>query len=248
MKQNLFFVLIAIAILYLIYSFSKNTPKQLHKKKLVKETFNQLGNVATEIDDYSSTFLSQKLDQEMDPEYWRRLNSNLVFSNSNLLIEIENLENRLEEVRLDIIRLTSNNDYFTGEIDNLKALNATLLEFILKKSGCETNNPKYGISNCDDIFDVDIMQTYKTTLKTTFQNLVDKLNTMLVQDHYNELDAGTLELKYENVRVQHIQRIIDNLESIKNAYHQFYQQLQMSYETLNTNTWDISQVLVLRVS
>ena len=91
MKQNLFFVLIAIAILYLIYSFSKNTPKQLHKKKLVKETFNQLGNVATEIDDYSVTFLDQELDQEMDPEYWRRLNSNLVFSNSNLLTEIENL-------------------------------------------------------------------------------------------------------------------------------------------------------------
>jgi hypothetical protein len=245
MKQNLFFVLIAIAILYLIYSFSKNTPKQLHKKKLVKETFNQLGNVATEIDDYSVTFLDQELDQEMDPEYWRRLNSNLVFSNSNLLIEIDNLEKSLDEVRLDISQLTSNNDYLTGEIDKLTDLNATLVDFIREKSGCETNNPKYGISNCSHIFDVDIMKTYKSTLKTTFQNLVDKLNTMLVQDHYNELDAGTLELKYENVRVQHIQRIIDNLESIKNAYHQFYQQLQMSYETLNTNTWDTTASTIM---
>ena len=247
MKQNLFFVLIAIAILYLIYSFSKNTPKQLHKKKLVKETFNQLGNVATEIDDYSVTFLDQELDQEMDPEYWRRLNSNLVFSNSNLLTEIENLEERLEEVRLDIIRFTSSNDYLTGEIDKLTDLNATLVQFIREKSGCETNNPKYGISNCDDshIFDVDTMQTYKNTLQTTFKNLVDKLNTMLVQDHYNELDAGTLELNYENVQVQHIQRIINNLESIKTAYHHFYQQLQVSPETPDTDTWDTTASTIM---
>jgi hypothetical protein len=248
MKQNLFFVLIAIAILYLIYSFSKNTPKQLHKKKLVKETFNQLGNVATEIDDYSVTFLDQELDQEMDPEYWRRLNSNLVFSNSNLLIEITNLEERLKEVRLDIIQFTSNNDYLTREIDKLKTLNESLVEFILQKSGCETNNPKYGISNCDysHILDVDTMQNYKNTLKTTFKNLVDKLNTMLVHDHYNELDAGTLELSYgSNVQVQHIQRIINNLESIQKAYYQFYQHLQVSPETPETDTWDTTASTIM---
>ena len=83
MKQNLFFVLIAVAVLYLIYSYSKNTSlkKNTSTTKQVKESFQVdyglIGELADDI-------LTEPINIEDLPSHWRGLNSNLRDSNSTL--------------------------------------------------------------------------------------------------------------------------------------------------------------------
>ena len=83
MKQNLFFVLIAVAILYLMYSFSKNKSfkknsftkqKQKQNHKNVKESFN--ADYET-IHQFGHDILSEPVSIEDSPAFWERLNSNL---------------------------------------------------------------------------------------------------------------------------------------------------------------------------
>ena len=76
MKQNLFFVLIAVAILYLMYSFSKNKSfkknsftKQKQNHKNVKESFN--ADYET-IHQFGHDILSEPVSIEDSPAFWER--------------------------------------------------------------------------------------------------------------------------------------------------------------------------------
>ena len=242
MKQNLFFVLIAVAVLYLIYSYSKNTSvkKNTSTTKQVKESFQVdyglIGELADDI-------LTEPINIEDLPSHWRGLNSNLRDRNSTLRGQIDDLKEDLDTVIEEIRKITGSNNGLIGSIADFTSNNSNLRDFITGKSGCQDgNNPNYGISDCGDIFDLGKMQVYKVALNTAFDGLISNINDLLVHKSYDEIDISISIPMNSNVDILDIatiQGILARINNVRSRYNHFFTELTKlpSHSNLDTEGW-----------
>ena len=240
MKQNLFFVLIAIAILYLIYSFSKNNHKlssnHNNNKHTTKEHFQVDYGL---IDEVGSDILSDPIDITDSPDYWERLNAQLETDNSNLSASNQAIRDELNRIGLLISGISESNGELSTLIAELIKENSALETYIRTTTRCRvdttgTTQP-YGISNCDGIFDPAVMDRYKDSLRNRLKTLETRVNGLLVQDSYDELqlaDDGVTGLTAE-----HISEIITHVQNVKTMYRSFFSSLTYSVADPDTTDW-----------
>ena len=229
MNYNVFLVLIAIAVLYVVYALSKKKSSDKSVKEHFDTTYDANMNLVAD------SLLSDTVTIEDSPAYWRRLNSNLVNSNTVLQSEIETLNYELEQVSILIGQYTSSNATLTVSITNLEDLNSNLIDHINRVSGCQDDYPKYGISNCDSIFDVNTLGTYKTTMERNISELITSINNMLVHDKYDEVPLSN----NFDIDVDTITGVIDKINDVKRRYNNLFNDLSNlpSNSNLETSDW-----------
>jgi len=242
MKQNLFFVLIAIAILYLMYSFSKNNHKltsNLNNKKnkhTTKEHFQVDYGLIGEV---GSDILSDPIDITDSPDYWERLNAQLETDNSNLSASNQAIRYELDRIGQLISAISRSNDNLSSLIRGLIKENSDLETYIRTTTRCQIGIPgdtqPYGISNCDDIFDSQVMERYKDSLGERLETLETRVNGLLVQDSYDELDLG--DDGVTGLTAEQIGEIITHVQNVKTMYQAFFSSLTYNVEDPNTIEW-----------
>ena len=242
MKQNLFFVLIAIALLYIVYSFSKNNKllsynqttnlNKTNHKEHFQVDYSLIGKVGSDI-------LSDPIDITESTQYWERLNANLEDHNSNLSASNQTIRGELDKIGGMIRDISKSNGQLSESIERLIGENSELENYIRAQTNCQidttgTTQP-YGISNCDGIFDPEVMEIYRNRLDTRVKELEATVNGLLVQDSYDELDLdadGVTGLTAEKIR-----EIIIHVQNVKRMYQSFFNSLTYSVEDRDTTGW-----------